>query len=97
MDELEQIQQQIAELKKKAEEIAYDRKQAVIDDIKAKIKAYAITAKELGYADKGAAKTSTVAVKYRSGDQTWTGRGKQPKWVVQHLANGGRIEDLLVS
>lgn len=41
----------------------------------------------------------TVAVKYRSPSDaslTWTGRGRQPKWVQEHIANGGKIEDLTI-
>lgn len=38
-----------------------------------------------------------VAVKYRKEDNTWTGRGKRPAWVTQHLENGGTLDELLVS
>jgi DNA-binding protein H-NS len=27
---------------------------------------------------------------------TWTGRGKKPKWVVDALAGGRNIDDLLI-
>lgn len=39
----------------------------------------------------------TVKVKYRSKDgaNTWTGRGRKPKWVADHLTQGGAMEDLL--
>lgn len=37
-----------------------------------------------------------VPVKYRQGDNTWTGRGRQPKWLVDYLAQGGKLEELLV-
>ena len=40
-----------------------------------------------------------VAVKYRhpeNGDLAWTGRGRQPKWLVEFLANGGSIDQLAV-
>jgi len=38
-----------------------------------------------------------VAVKYRSQDgKEWTGRGRQPKWLADFLANGGRLEQLAV-
>lgn len=40
-----------------------------------------------------------VAVKYRhpqDASQMWTGRGRQPKWVVEFLANGGTLEQLAV-
>ncbi len=98
MDELELIQQQIAELTKKAEELAIQKKQPVIDEIKAKLKAYGITAKDLGFSEKGSSSkpVSTVAIKYKKGDKTWTGRGRQPLWIGEHITSGGKIEDLLV-
>jgi DNA-binding protein H-NS len=42
---------------------------------------------------------ATVAIKFRSPSDlglAWTGRGRQPKWVQEHIANGGKIEDLAV-
>lgn len=41
----------------------------------------------------------TVAVKYRhpdNADLAWTGRGRQPKWIVEFIANGGSLESLAV-
>ena len=38
-----------------------------------------------------------VAAKYRSADgMEWTGRGRKPAWVVEHLAKGGSLDDLLI-
>lgn len=40
-----------------------------------------------------------VAVKYRhpqNADLNWTGRGRQPKWVVEFLGAGGTLEQLSV-
>ncbi|SMH48941.1 H-NS family nucleoid-associated regulatory protein [Maritimibacter sp. HL-12] len=40
-----------------------------------------------------------VAPKYRNPndpEQTWTGRGRAPKWVEAHLAAGGSKDDLLI-
>ena len=28
--------------------------------------------------------------------ETWTGRGRQPRWVVAEIANGRKLEDLLI-
>lgn len=42
---------------------------------------------------------AVVAIKYRHpADSTlaWTGRGRQPKWVVSFLAEGGDLNQLLV-
>lgn len=48
-------------------------------------------------------KTSTrkpVEVRYRNSadaSQTWTGRGKQPRWLVAALAAGATKEDFLIN
>ncbi len=41
-------------------------------------------------------KGSKVAVKYRNKDnptETWTGRGRQPKWLAARLAKGSKLGD----
>jgi len=38
--------------------------------------------------------------KYRNPDQhseTWSGRGKQPRWLIRQLRSGKRIEDFLIA
>ena len=48
------------------------------------------------------AKTSTrkpVAPRYRNPDnqqETWTGRGKQPRWLVAELESGAKLQDFLI-
>ena len=40
-----------------------------------------------------------VAAKYRHPDEpslTWSGRGRQPKWIAEFLAKGGKIETLAI-
>ena len=40
-----------------------------------------------------------VATKYRHPDEpslTWSGRGRQPKWISEFLAKGGKIESLAI-
>jgi DNA-binding protein H-NS len=40
-----------------------------------------------------------VKIKYRhpkDASLEWTGRGRQPRWVVEWLAGGGKIEGLAV-
>ena len=100
MDDLEKVQAQIADLQRKAEELAIQQKPGVIEEIKAKIKTYGITARDLGFGDKPVKPNPmagvTVPIKYRRGEDVWTGRGKQPKFVVDYIAAGGNLEDLLV-
>jgi len=41
-----------------------------------------------------------ATLKYRNPrdpTRTWSGRGKKPDWVLQHLSAGGRIEDLRIT
>ncbi len=51
-------------------------------------------------AKKGAArKRRKVAPKYRNPrnpDETWTGRGRQPKWLVAELAKGRKLGSFLI-
>lgn len=50
-------------------------------------------------AEKSRKPGKVVAVKYRHPTDhslAWTGRGRQPKWVVEYLASGGTFEQLAV-
>jgi DNA-binding protein H-NS len=41
-----------------------------------------------------------VYPKYRNPErpsETWSGRGKQPRWVAAHLGSGKKVDDLLIS
>ncbi len=47
-----------------------------------------------------ARKRSVAAPKYRHPENpsvTWTGRGRTPKWVMDHEAQGGSRDDLLIA
>lgn len=47
----------------------------------------------------GKAAKATVAPKYANPDntsETWTGRGRQPRWVKDHMNAGGSIDDLII-
>lgn len=52
-----------------------------------------------GAKGKRAGAKRSVAPRYRNPankEQTWTGRGKQPRWVVAALASGKTLEDLAI-
>lgn len=98
MDELEQLHAQIADLQRKAETLASKKKAEVLEEVKAKIRTYGITLKDLGLTDKPKT-TSTVAVKYRHPSDpslAWTGRGRQPRWIEAYISEGGSLQDLAV-
>lgn len=97
MDDLQRIQDEIASLQKQAEQMIAQRKADAIEEIKSKIKAFGLTAKDLGLSDKPSARAGVaVPIKYRMNDQTWTGRGRQPKWVDEFIANGGELESIKI-
>lgn len=55
--------------------------------------------KAKGKADKGTGR-GTVAPKYRDPlepSQTWTGRGRKPKWVLEREAEGRTLESMLIT
>ncbi len=48
---------------------------------------------------RGAAKGTKVAVKYINPDnksETWTGRGRQPRWLAAKLSKGGKLNDFAI-
>ena len=96
MDELQQIQAQIATLQEQANQLLIKKKAEVISEIKSKIKAYGLSSKDLGLESVEGKSRQTVAIKYRLDANTWTGRGRKPKFVEDYLATGGSLEDLLV-
>jgi DNA-binding protein H-NS len=99
-----ELKEQAEKLLQQAEDMRQQETQQAIDDIKAKMKAYGLTASDLGFGGgtrgpraKKAAKTASP-VKYRGPNgETWGGgRGRKPQWVVQALAKGKKIEDFAV-
>ncbi|MDF1855645.1 H-NS histone family protein [Pseudooceanicola sp.] len=61
-------------------------------------------ARELGYSlsdltGSGAKTRKVNPAKYRHSDdpnKTWSGRGRQPGWIKEILANGGNLDDYLI-
>lgn len=77
-------------------------KKAVLSKIKAMAAASGYSLEELVGSQAGVETvkpTRAVAPKYRhpqNSELTWTGRGKQPKWVAEHMAGGKKLSDLLI-
>ncbi|SDH52121.1 H-NS family nucleoid-associated regulatory protein [Propionivibrio dicarboxylicus] len=91
---------------KKAEDALEKARQAelqtIISDIKAKIAEYNLTAEDLGLrsgvkkavtAKKGEPKFCNPA----NSSETWSGKGRKPAWVNQHLAQGRSLDELLIA
>ena len=99
MSSYTELQREIARLMQQAEAARKAEIRAVIDDIKAKMPEYGITAADLGSSGRSSrAKGTTVAAKYRNRatGETWTGRGKMPRWLQAEVNSGKRREDFLI-
>lgn len=98
------------ELKTQAEKLLIQAEEArkkelatAIEDIKARMDEYGITLRDLGgrgsiASTRGSsARRRPAAIKYRDkAGNTWTGRGRTPRWLQAHLDAGKRVEDFQV-
>jgi DNA-binding protein H-NS len=53
-----------------------------------------------GHSDRERRPYPKVLPKYQNPErpfETWSGRGKQPRWVAAHLRTGKKVDDLLVA
>lgn len=116
MDKLIEIQTQISALEKKAAELQAKERDSVIQDLRAKMKAYSISLSDLGRGlglkGKRAAaynkfrqkrkKSKTkgfVPVRFRDPQtgETWTGRGRTPRWLAAHEQQGRSRESFKIA
>lgn len=97
----------VSELEKLSEEISVAievRKNKDINDARIHVRELAaslgITLEELiAEPNKPAKAKKKATVKFRNTEnenETWTGRGKQPKWLAEAIANGAKLEDFLI-
>ena len=102
------IEKEIERLKKQALALQSKKRQPVIRSIIKSMKEYDITPEELlqafgkgtksRVATKRAGVRGPVAPKYRHPQtgETWTGRGKAPRWVTQAEAGGQSRDSFLI-
>lgn len=99
MSSYKQLSAQIAALMQQAEAMQKVEVASVIAEIKAKMAEFGITAEDLREAGpRGKRKGGVVAAKYRNAatGETWTGRGKPPRWMAAQLLAGKTKEDFLI-
>ena len=75
------------------------RKAEALDELKALAQAQGFSLEELVDGTKGKKVRTPVAPKYAdpaNPSNTWTGRGRKPKWMAEALANGGSPEDFAI-
>jgi DNA-binding protein H-NS len=102
-DELQTIEQQIADLQQKKKSILDNQRGSVLKETRQIIRLYGFNVAELGL---GATPASAKAdrpkpeAKYYNPDnpeQTWHGgKGPRPKWVAAFLASGRSRDEILI-
>ena len=92
--------EQIAQLRKQAEELRNQERAGVIEEVRKKIAEYGLTASDLKLTVRGSRRNAVpaspkTAAKYRSPTgETWSGgRGRKPRWVTEALAAGKSLSD----
>lgn len=101
MPTLSEIRAQIDALQKQEKDLISQEKNQVISTIRQQIRDFRITAAELGLEPNRPSPgrkpsrpaTTDRVVRYRHGDDTWSGgRGRKPQWVQKLVAAGEDIE-----
>jgi DNA-binding protein H-NS len=102
LETYEELLKQQEELARKIEEARQSAVSTVINDVKALIEKYNLTADDLGLttgrAAKGKARTNAVGkvVKYRNPanpNETYGGKGPKPAWLKEKLEQGAKMAD----
>ena len=99
----DQLRDLISKAKKREKSLAKERVAKVRKKLLALIKAEKLTVDEVfpgrGRPSRKGRKLGKVRPKYRNPSdpgQTWTGRGKRPRWFAAALAGGKKEKDLLI-
>ena len=92
--------EQIAQLRKQAEDLRNQERAGVIEEMRKKIAEYGLSASDLKLGGRTGKRSAVVAApkaaaKYRSPTgETWSGgRGRKPRWITEALAAGKSLSD----
>lgn len=98
MASYKELKAQAEALFKQAEAARRAEIASVVAEIQTKMKEYGITLDDLKGGAKNSKSRKPVAVKYRNPEsgETWSGRGRAPKWLSAELSKGRTKESFLV-
>lgn len=98
MASYKELTAQIEALKQQAEAVRKSEIAGVVAQIKAKMTEFGLTIADLAGGGRGVRKGAVVAPKYRNPatGETWTGRGKQPRWLSSEISAGKTLESFLL-
>lgn len=99
MATLQELLDQQKELNRQIEAARKSEVSDAVAQVKALMEQYGLTVADVtSKTSSSSMKGTKVAAKYRNEEtgETWTGRGRQPKWVENALASGKSLEDLAI-
>lgn len=98
MSNLKDLLAQKAALEAEIAEAQTRERSAAISQVRELMAAYGLTVGDLASTRIKTAKLSKVAAKYRNEatGETWSGRGLQPKWLKNAIAQGAKLTDFSV-
>ncbi|HMA13029.1 MAG TPA: H-NS histone family protein [Steroidobacteraceae bacterium] len=93
-----ELKAQAEALLKQAEAARQAEIAAVVAEIQARMKEYGITLDDLKGGARKTKARAAVAAKYRNpaSGESWSGRGRAPRWLAAELAKGRSREEFLV-
>jgi DNA-binding protein H-NS len=89
LDEIATLKKQLDEKMAAAAVELRAQKSGVIAEILAHMKENSVSIRELSDA------ALVASSKYSSGTKTWSGKGKQPEWLVKGIAAGATLDSFL--
>jgi len=89
------LQAQIQKLQKEAESVKKRELAETIANIKKAIQIFGLSASDLGLTVSGSVKRRRKPIQNTTGI-TWTGRGKQPKWLSAAISGGKTLEEFKI-
>jgi len=94
----QELKAQAEALLKQAEVARRAEIASVVAEIQARMKEFGITLEDLKSGSKKAKARTAVAAKYRNPatGESWSGRGRTPKWLANELAKGRSKEAFLI-
>ena len=84
MSSYKDLQEQIADLQKKAEQVRAQEMDGGLTQIRDLMRQHGITVEDLMVkksASKNTGKRSSSKIQFKDGDKTWSGRGREPGWL----------------
>jgi DNA-binding protein H-NS len=91
LEQIKVLEAQLTAAKAAAATEIQAAKAGVISEILAHMKENSVGLRDLQ------AYAKTASSKYSSGTSTWSGKGKQPKWLSDAIAGGKKLDDFLTN